>query len=44
MAIIEILPLDAPDTIMDFLVLQIEVNSSYDLFKHVPAVLPVSIS
>ena len=41
MAMIEILPLEALDTIIDFFVLQIEVNSSKDRFKQVPAVFPV---
>ena len=36
MAIIEIFPLEELETIMDFLVLQIEVNYSKDLFKQVP--------
>jgi len=41
---IEIFPLEELETIMDFLVLQIEVNYSKDLFKQVPAVFPVSMS
>lgn len=44
MAIIEIFPLEELETIMDFLVLHIEVNYSKDLFKQVPAVFPVSMS